>query len=224
MCLIIANPTCAQVPTEYILNAYSQNSDGFGIMFPKNGNLMVKRGMFTVGHILNIFDALHASGQPYVAHFRYATHGTTNGRNCHPFPINTHLGGVAMVHNGTLLGSEWRSPTKSDTALLAGHIQKHIEHKTFRTKDLFEKDVPVVHDRYGKALGSDKLVFMNGKGEMNIYNEENGLWVDDVWFSNLYSICTPKVRYNSWSRGASRETTTEKRPVEATIAPKTEQE
>lgn len=217
MCLIIANPKCSQVPAEYVINAFSQNSDGFGVMFPKNGNLMVKRGMFTVGHILSIFDALHEAGQPYVAHFRYATHGTTNSRNCHPFPINTHRGGVAMVHNGTLLGNEWRSPNKSDTALLAGRIQRHIEQRDFQTKDLFEKDAPEIHSRYGKALGTDKLVFMNGKGEMNIYNEENGLWVDDVWYSNLYSLCTPKVRYTSWSRGSLRETTTEKRPVETTI-------
>lgn len=213
MCLIIANPTCANVPNEYIINAFSQNSDGFGVMYSKYGVLRVKRGLFTIANVLQIFAELEAEQVPYVAHFRYATHGTMNSANCHPFPIANNLGGIAMVHNGTLTGKEWYSSTRSDTALLANKISKHIERKHIKPRDLFEQDVPFVADKYGESIGTDKLVFMNGKGEINIYNENNGLWMDDVWYSNLYSLCSTRVRYGSWSRGTWTSKVTEEAPA-----------
>jgi hypothetical protein len=221
MCLIIANTTGERVPTEYIINAYSQNSDGFGIMYSKLGLLRVKRGLFTIANILDIFEGLADAQIPYVAHFRYATHGTMNSANCHPFPISTKQGGIAMAHNGTLLGTEWVSSKRSDTAILAGKITRHLEKKHIAPTNLFEKDIPFIEEHYGKAVGYDKLVFMNGKGEINIFNEDCGLWMEGVWYSNLYSLCSTKDRYSSWLRGAwtSADTAT-KAPVEAPAKPK----
>jgi len=201
MCLIIANPAGNFVPTDFILNAYSTNSDGFGVMFAKNNLLRIKRGLFSISHIVDIFDELNKAKKPYVAHFRYATHGTTNGQNCHPFPISGKLGGVAMVHNGTLAGVEWRRKDKSDTAILADRIEAHIGRSDFGARDLFKTEVPEIRQRYTKAIGTDKLVFMNGKEEINIYNEGQGIWLEGVWYSNLYSLLPDNVSVGSWVRG-----------------------
>jgi hypothetical protein len=119
-----------------------------------------------------------------------------------------------MVHNGTLTGKEWEAEHKSDTAMLVDRLKKHLDRKEFRAKDLFEKDIPEVHNRYTKAIGSDKLVFMNGREQINIYNEDNGIWIDDVWYSNLYSLATPRFRYTSWKRGEWKAKTTDKEPVQ----------
>lgn len=191
MCLIIANTTGSIVPDEHIEAAFSNNKDGFGIMYAKDGILRVQRGLFDLPNILRIFKKFNDAKMPYVAHFRYATHGTTNARNCHPFPVSMKQGGVAMVHNGTLAGNEWRSSHKSDTALLVDRISSHIENYDFDVSELFAKHIPEVETRYGSSIGSDKLVFMNGRGTINIYNESKGIWLGDegdVWYSNLYSL------------------------------------
>lgn len=201
MCLIIANPKGNPVPLEYVLNAYSTNSDGFGVMYAKNDLLRIKRGLFTINHIVDIFAELNEARKPYVAHFRYATHGTTNGANCHPFPITGKLGGVAMVHNGTLAGTEWRRKDKSDTAILADRIEGHLGKQDFGARDLFHKEVPELRSRYTKAIGTDKLVFMNGKSDINIYNAHQGLWLEGVWYSNGYSLIPDNVSVGSWVRG-----------------------
>lgn len=204
MCLIIANPTAESIPTEIILNAYSNNSDGFGIMWAKNGFLRVRKGMMNVSQIVNVFNMFHESKQPYVAHFRYATHGTMNAQNCHPFPISTRKGGIAMMHNGTLSGKEWVRATKSDTALLAERVSNHIEDGIYDASELFEEEIPVLASRFKEAIGNDKLVFMNGAGDINIYNENNGFWIDGIWVSNLYSLYQTKTNILSWCRGNTK--------------------
>lgn len=196
MCLIIANPNGRLVAEAYIDNAFSTNHDGFGVMWSKDGELKIRRGLFNRGQVKEILHRFHDTETPYVAHFRYATHGTLNATNCHPFPIVDDLGGIAMVHNGTLTGKKWRDPLRSDTNLLAEKIKTHILREDFVSKSLFADSASVVSDRYKEAIGSDKLVFMNGYGEMSILNEKNGHWMNGIWFSNLYSI----IRQSAASR------------------------
>ncbi len=191
MCLIIANTTGSFVSDEHVEAAFSNNQDGFGIMYAKDGLLRLRRGLFTLPQILDIFKKFNESKQPYVAHFRYATHGTLDASNCHPFPVSMKQGGVGMVHNGTLTGTEWRQAKRSDTSILVDRIQNHIANYEFDVSELFAKHIPEVESRYGSSIGSDKLVFMNGRGNINIYNEEKGIWLGDegeVWYSNLYSL------------------------------------
>ena len=215
MCLIIANPECKSVPAEHISRAFSTNHDGFGVMWYSEEERCLKsmRGMFPLESIKHIFAGLEKRQVPYVAHFRFATHGTKNQDNCHPFMVGDYLGGVGMVHNGTLTGSEWRDSKRSDTAILVDKIRGHIASGDFSPFDLFEKQAPHVLSRYGSSIGSDKLVFMSGLGHINIVNEQNGDWLDGIWYSNTYSIGSSSFwnwedseddweRYTQWmSRG-----------------------
>lgn len=156
---------------------------------PKSGHLKVIRGMFSVELIESLFQRMTRNKTPYVAHFRFATHGTKGSDNCHPFAVaNEPLGGIGMVHNGTLSGPEWRSHRKSDTALLADMIATDLITGKYDPEHLFDTEAPPVVDLYGRAIGSDKLVFMNGLGEINIVNGKYGTWKDQVWYSNTYSI------------------------------------
>ncbi len=204
MCLIIANPNAENIPFDIVLNAYSNNSDGFGIMWSKNGFLRARKGMMNVSQIVDVFNTFHENKQPYVAHFRYSTHGTTNAQNCHPFPISTRKGGIAMMHNGTLTGKEWIRASKSDTAVLAERISNHIEDGIYDSSALFEENIPELATRFGESIGADKLVFMNGSGKVNIFNENNGFWINGIWFSNLYSMYQAKTNILSWCRGSTK--------------------
>lgn len=202
MCLIIANPNGHSFAESYIDNAFTTNHDGFGVMWAKDGELKIKRGLFNRGEVKSILRRFHETETPYVAHFRYATHGSLNSANCHPFPIVDDLGGIAMVHNGTLSGKKWRDPLRSDTNLLAEKIKHHILREDFVSQSLFDNAASVISDRYKEAIGSDKLVFMNGLGEMSILNEKNGHWINGIWYSNLYSI----IRQNLASKAISNQT------------------
>lgn len=188
MCLIIANPGCKPVPEKHITSAHFTNDDGFGIMWAENDQLKIIRGMFNIETIKVLFARAERKGLPYVAHFRMATHGTKDGNNCHPFRVSEDFGGIGMVHNGVLSGSEWRTTGKSDTALLVDRLSKHIADSEISPWDLFEKQTPPVLERYGSSIGSDKLVFMCGSGAINIVNEKYGDWLEEVWYSNTYSI------------------------------------
>ncbi len=188
MCLIIANPNGTYVPESYVNTAYTTNHDGFGIMWAAKGELKLRRGLFPRQQVHDILGEFHDLGTPYVAHFRFATHGKTTSSNCHPFPIVDDFGGIAMVHNGTLAGTEWRDSIRSDTSLLADKIKRHITRNDFSSDDLFDLEIPAIRERYQASIGTDKLVFMSGKGDMNIMNERHGHWIDGVWYSNQYSI------------------------------------
>ncbi len=188
MCLIISNPNCLPVPREHIASAYMQNSDGFGLMWAIDGKLKTYKGRMNLQKINSLFDQIAEVKVPYVAHFRYATHGTKNDLNCHPFRLGTQdFGGMAMMHNGTLSGSKWRNASRSDTSLLAEEITEYMDLKLLYPEDVsFNTDK--IQSLYNEDLGSDKLVFMNGDGDISYVNEKYGHWKDGLWYSNLYSI------------------------------------
>ncbi len=200
MCLIIANPNCEHVPASYIVNAYDTNPHGFGVMYAKNGILKIKRGIMPVSMVNRIFEELEETDTPYVAHFRMATHGTLNASNCHPFAVSGRLNGIGMVHNGVLSGKEWNDEHKSDTALFVNRIQTHLMTGDFEAEDLFKPDVEILSP-YHASIGSDKLVFMNGNGEISFYNEWNGAWMEGIWYSNTYSLEPDYADYISLEGG-----------------------
>lgn len=195
MCLIIANLNATTIPAEHISNAYGNNPHGFGVMWAENRKLKILRGMYSLNTVHAVIRSIEARNLPFVAHFRYATHGTKNAENCHPFFVADEFGGIGMVHNGTLLGPEWKTENASDTNILSRVIGKHLVKGDFTADDLFSETDTVIGIPYGKALGSDKLVFMSGEGDVSIYNEKNGHMIEGRWYSNTYSLSDNRYSY-----------------------------
>lgn len=112
MCLIIHKPNPKSViPQTYIDNAKLKNKDGFGIVFTDNFEC------FTTMDYAEA-DKLIAEPRPFVAHYRYATKGTIDITNCHPFDIDDkHY----LFSNGTVasLGDDKVCDTKRVSELLA---------------------------------------------------------------------------------------------------------
>lgn len=110
-------------------------------------------------------------------HFRIASHGAINGKNCHPWKIRDN---VLMMHNGII---SWcgQDLTVSDSKILAGKLSNY---------NFTKEGVEIL----GHAIDSrNKLVVMTPE-ETHIVNEDSGEWVDDIWYSNTYHM----DKFNEW--------------------------
>lgn len=190
MCLVIANLDGREIPVQYIRSAYRTNHHGFGIMYVKNNELFMQKGMFSVDQVIGMITKMESQKSPYVAHFRMATQGSQSSKNAHPFHITSKMKGVAMVHNGVFHDSRLTHTRedKSDTHLLADWIKTNLGTK-ITLNELFTVEIPALKNHFPSDMKSyNKLVFMNGHGQINIMNEGLGTWIDGVWYSNIYSI------------------------------------
>jgi glutamine amidotransferase len=199
MCLIIYKPENAKFDPVIMSNAWRMNDDGAGFMaWDGRKKLIVKRGFFSLKELT---DAIKPHQEQRCAvHFRWATHGEKNAANCHPFKVTKRLG---MMHNGILDNIELSNPKFSDTwhfaRICANTLRKFPDFwKTSSKKEKLEKMI-------GKG---NKLVFMDNNGDVQIYNEKQGTWLDGCWYSNTLftfgsyrGMAKAKERIESISRG-----------------------
>ena len=109
MCLIIYKPNGVNVPEELLRSAITHNNDGFGLMFPENGKVVVYKDHRSEYVYEPYFR--HAEKEMLI-HLRMQTHGKINLDNTHPF----HIGGETwFMHNGVLLIDTKKKPDMSDT-------------------------------------------------------------------------------------------------------------
>jgi hypothetical protein len=89
-----------------------------------------------------------------------------------------------MMHNGVLNWVDDRSDkTKSDTWHF---IDQYIQPMLERAPDLFM--VPAFAEMLGELIGnSNRLVFMDNLGQMQIVNQDTGIEHNGLWFSNTYA-------------------------------------
>ena len=116
MCLIIHKPTADSVIPKHILdNAEDINPDGFGIVYTDN-NECVRTMDYTKAR------ELISAERPFVAHYRFATRGTINKQNCHPYFVENSddYGLTRLFSNGTVanLGDDKLCDTKVVATLL----------------------------------------------------------------------------------------------------------
>ena len=177
-CVIIYKPKGVKVSKAELQRAYKQNPDGAGIMARTGKNLICRKGYFT----FEDFYANYLQLEQYemAIHMRIATSGLVDKNNCHPFQ-HQQLG---MVHNG-MITIPLCSPNKSDT----WHFFQLI-----KREDVFNSMLKSEVE-YEIGLGN-KLVFMHATRGTVIYNEQQGLWKNDCWYSNDYHNI-PKTKYKN---------------------------
>jgi predicted glutamine amidotransferase len=109
MCLIIHKPVGQTIPAWIVESAHEYNSDGVGIMhnghFDKWANIKTSSVNKKLAKLKETELAIH---------FRFATHGSVDRDNAHPYPLSD---GGLLMHNG-ILSKYAKSSTKgkSDTA------------------------------------------------------------------------------------------------------------
>lgn len=173
MCIAIYKPEGVLIDKETLAQCYKANSDGAGYMFHKNDKLYVKKGFFSFDDFWKSYR--RDKSKETVIHFRIKTHGLINEANCHPYKINDNF---AFVHNGMISG--YTDPAKSDTWLFNEDILQPFVDK-WGNLGLFQDPVQKLIEA---RIGYSKLIFMDNTGNTKIFNEDKGVWDNDVWYSN----------------------------------------
>lgn len=173
MCIAIYKPANKIINKENLAQCFKANSDGAGFLVAKNKQLIMKKGFFT-------FDEFYEAYLPYaeeqcLIHFRIKTHGDINQDNCHPFMINKGLG---FIHNGIISG--FGLGTISDTSHFNNSIFKPLVAK-YGNQVIFE---PAIQELVEARIGYSKLAFLDRHGNYQLFNEDKGVWDNEVWYSN----------------------------------------
>jgi len=99
MCLIVYKPEGRTFDRDIIETGMFGNSDGWGLMYVKNGKIVVKKST-VMDSLFTTLDKIDESAQAMSLHLRYATHGPVVTENCHPFVSPSKE--FAMMHNGVI--------------------------------------------------------------------------------------------------------------------------
>ena len=190
MCLIIKTDTPKQLNLELLRTAYSNNSDGFGVMFCNKGKLHTQKIVpKNFKDIENLWSKYNNLDTPMGLHFRFNTNGDTTRSMSHPFQILSKAKGddrdIWVMHNGPQLPTPMIDDNKSDTHQFIKWVLR--PQLSANPRLLYNAEwQEMIED----LIGTDKLLFLDGKTkEFVIYNESEGKEMDNIgWLSNTYSI------------------------------------
>jgi hypothetical protein len=136
MCLIFVRTKHSE-PLNYIAleQAYKDNPDGVGIMWWDNGWKECRSIEATYAEVEQFLDKIEGRKVPWAIHFRWATAGKVNKRNCHPFPIGP---GAYLMHNGVLPYTPTRKE-RSDTWQFAQWVKTIGVEKFYEFEELYKE-------------------------------------------------------------------------------------
>jgi hypothetical protein len=197
MCIAIFKPKLIRINKKSLKNCFVNNPDGAGYVAhnESKNKLIVKKGFFTFESFwASVKEDMHMK---MLLHFRIATHGETNESNCHPFIVNENL---AFIHNGIIRDVRQWNKAMSDTWHFNEAIMKPLVKDN---PDIWRDDVVALLIENYIGAGS-KLVFMNNKGKVRIFNEKAGIMDCDCWWSNAsYRAIRVKQQLPYWNQNQS---------------------
>lgn len=180
MCVICYKPAGAKMPKEDILRAcFRANRDGIGFVTPRRFYKTMDFDSF----MKNIKKV--AAKEPCIIHFRYATHGSVNIGNCHPFKgeIEGQIP-IFFAHNGILSIDPIGDMTDSETA----YVTKFLP--VAKKYGLHSKQFDNVVERY---RGGSRFAFMQGD-DVTLYGDFKSY--DGCFYSNLNFVGYIKKVYD----------------------------
>lgn len=175
-------PANIDIPWQGVENGAYFNDDGHGFAIAsKSLGIEIYKSMDYDMFALHLAEARERHGHDslVLVHARFATHGTTDEYNVHPFWVDED---TVMAHNG-ILPNEWH-PAVGD---------KRSDTRVFVDRTAIQyvgNGVP--SRRGGKTMGQmigsgNKLVFLsvkNGEPKVRIVNAHLGVFTGGVWYSN----------------------------------------
>lgn len=181
MCVAIFQKPGAIITQKGMEAGWRSNRDGGGFAYhdATQNKVVIRKGYMELDKFYEAYmEAVeeHGKDSPFLVHMRIRTSGATNANNTHPFPIK----GGALIHNGTFFtpSLKYAGPKddlKSDTRVFAENLYNILTYE----------DVKAAQDNILKAVGTyNKIVFLYDDGRHLILNENRGMWMDDVWYSN----------------------------------------
>jgi predicted glutamine amidotransferase len=178
MCIIYVKPDGVEIPEEYLREGWRTNNDGGGFMFAHKGNLCVRKGYSKLKPFLKRYrkDMKKFDNPLACVHFRIATSGEVDYRNCHPHKVGKN---IAIMHNGMFSEFSFRNSEKSDTLLFAERLRDTMPAE-------FEQQQHIINllELYIKSEGS-RVALMTNNGQVIIFNRST--WIEDGENGILYS-------------------------------------
>ena len=187
MCLLITqNKNSQKLSNEWLEDFYTSNSDGLGVMYAQNNELIVEKFLPKNAKDLAHFYKNHIAGRDCAYHFRMRTHGDIDLFNCHPYEVlnkKEHGLDLWLMHNGILSTGNKADTTKSDTW---HYIRDYLRPMLIDNPDF------AFHPSFAQIVGShistsNKFVLMDNSGRMVTINQEQGVYWGGLWLSNTYA-------------------------------------
>ena len=201
MCLILLSKTGKCLDKNHLETGWSSNYHGASFAYIKDKKLLMEKGFFKFDEFYNAY-LEKCPGNIHVIHERFASIGLQNKENCHPFVYDgdeENPRGV-LFHNGFLGQNYGNIKDMSDTY---SFVQQRIIPFTQKLKDKKWWTNPGFKWFFQEAIGtSNKIVFIDNSGHIEIYNEKLGEWIEkgEIWASNtMYKI--KKTRYDDKKNG-----------------------
>lgn len=171
MCIAIWQPVGKSLTEEILRNAWQQCSDGAGMAYINDGEVVISKGYMKCKEFLEAYQTAVKTNpkSPFILHFRIKTMGDKVENNTHPFKIKDG----ALAHNGSFRGTGAGNTGNSDTAIFAREFGEDLTYENISAdKRGFEDDID-----------TNKVVMLWNTGKHIILNESLGSWVNGVWFS-----------------------------------------
>lgn len=182
MCVIIDKPAGVSFSKKDLEIAYENNPDGFGLMYRdsfKKKLIVHKTVDWDLKKILETFKSL--KDERVCFHFRYKTRGKINNDQCHPYEVVKDK--LYFMHNGTILKAKEEGEDSDSQGFNKNFLQPILELNPSLIK--LESFQQLITSFVGTT---NKLCFMNDKGEVFKINESKGHDREGCWVSNLYSF------------------------------------
>jgi glutamine amidotransferase len=173
MCIAIYKPAGKIISKESLAQCFKTNPDGAGFMYAKDKELYYDKGFFTFDEFYEEYSKIEQ--EQCLIHFRIKTHGPISVDNCHPFMVNKGLG---FIHNGIIGG--YGSADVSDTRHFNAAVLKPLVSKYGNSV----LQMPAIKDLIESRIGYSKLAFLDRHGNYELFNEDKGVWDNDIWYSN----------------------------------------
>lgn len=190
MCIIAVQPIGVKIKESTLKNCWDVNNDGVGIMYVKNDKIIVHKELHSFNSFMKIKKEIDKLNTNIVIHFRIATSGNIDTKNCHPFKVNDEL---YFCHNGILdIEVPLNSPI-NDTQIYNNSFLKGLP------KNFVENSSIMQLIEY--SIGSrNKFVFLDVKGQFHILNESIGIWDNGAWYSNTSYKSSPYLNYANYKK------------------------
>lgn len=186
MCLLIVQSKDTDFSREHLLDFYSRNRDGVGVMWAENGLLCYEKTIPKDAEDAADFYDKYARGKDACVHYRMRTHGDIDFDNCHPYEVFGFTEEAEMpmllMHNGVLHTGNLRDTSKSDTY---HYIKDYL--RVLLAKDPALAFIPEFSEIIGKHIGNNRFAIMNHLGQIAVINKYQGVTFNGAWLSNEYA-------------------------------------
>lgn len=194
MCIIVAKAKGVTLPSKNTLKTcFEYNSDGSGLMYVKDGKVIIEKGLMTFNELWHKIKELKRTfnsdltDKAIVLHFRIGTHGENDKATTHPFVISGNAEDlratyfetdIAMVHNGILRDFNYDKVLSDTQSFVKDYVSVFKDLNKYFYKN--ERVMKLITDKAN--ISNNKLCFLD-KNE-NIYYYGNKVVDNGVIYSN----------------------------------------